>query len=352
MYRIAKTLNHNSFIGVEEENNREYLVMGKGIAFGKKTGQRVQPGDDTRIYSLTEMTERGNARTIVQDVSPHSLELASAVLDEAEKEFGKIDRSIVFPMADHLDFAVRRIQNGEQISNPLTDDIRVMFYKEYKVASCIGELLKERLQIEIDEHEIGYLALHVHSAIVEENVSQAMEVARAVRESISLVEHITGHTIDVMSLSYNRMMNHIRYMVARAVSGEKLKVNMNDYMSVKFPEAFRAAKRICEEMEKRLKLPMEEIEIGYLAMHIERIMDREEGELGIHARPAGMLVKEAKKFASECTITKDGKTKKLTQLMMLMSLGVKQGDTVTVAANGEDEDAAIETLKAFFEANL
>ena len=161
MYRIAKTLNHNSFIGVEEGNNREYLVMGKGIAFGKKTGQRVQPGDDTRIYSLTEMTERGNARTIVQGVSPLSLELASAVLDEAEKEFGKIDRSIVFPMADHLDFAVRRIQNGEQISNPLTDDIRVMFYKEYKVASCIGELLKERLQIEIDEHEIGYLALHV-----------------------------------------------------------------------------------------------------------------------------------------------------------------------------------------------
>ena len=48
-------------------------------------------------------------------------------------------------------------------------------------------------------------------------------------------------------------------------------------------------------------------------------------ELGIHARPAGMLVKEAKNFASEFTITKDGKTKKLTQLMMLMSLGVKQG---------------------------
>ena len=63
-------------------------------------------------------------------------------------------------------------------------------------------------------------------------------------------------------------------------------------------------------------------------------------ELGIHARPAGLLVKEAKKFESECTITKDGKTKKLTQLMMLMSLGVKQGDTVTVTAEGADEEAA------------
>ena len=53
-----------------------------------------------------------------------------------------------------------------------------------------------------------------------------IQVGGFFRESISLVEHITGHTIDVMSLSYNRMMNHIRYMVARAVSGEKLKVNI------------------------------------------------------------------------------------------------------------------------------
>ena len=75
-------------------------------------------------------------------------------------------------------------------------------------------------------------------------------------------------------------------------------------------------------------------------------------ELGIHARPAGLLVKEAKKYESECTITKDGNTKKLTQLMMLMSLGVKQGETVTVTAEGADEDAAIAGLKEFFEANL
>ena len=75
-------------------------------------------------------------------------------------------------------------------------------------------------------------------------------------------------------------------------------------------------------------------------------------ELGIHARPAGLLVKEAKKYESECTITKDGKTKKLTQLMMLRSLGVNQGETVTVTAEGADEDAAIAGLKEFFEANL
>ena len=75
-------------------------------------------------------------------------------------------------------------------------------------------------------------------------------------------------------------------------------------------------------------------------------------ELGIHARPAGLLVKEAKKYESECTITKDGKTKKLTQLMMLMSLGVKQGETVTVTAEGADEEEAIVEIQKVLEENL
>lgn len=74
--------------------------------------------------------------------------------------------------------------------------------------------------------------------------------------------------------------------------------------------------------------------------------------LGIHARPAGMLAKEAKKYTCVCTLTKEGTTVKASQLMKLMSLAVKQGDTVTVAAEGEDEDTAIAALKAFFEANL
>lgn len=275
-YRITKILNHNSFMGTESKNDQECLIMGKGVAFGKKVGQTVSVTADSRVYSLKELTDRGEAKEIIKSVSPLCLELANEVLDQAEEEFGKVDRSILFTMADHLDFAVRRIQNGEQISNPLTDDIRIMFYKEYKVAGCIRDLLKEKLGIRIDEHEIGYIALHVHAAIVDENVSQAMEIARTVRECICMVEEETGKSIDVMSLSYNRLMNHVRYMVARAIHGEKLKMSLNDYMSVKFPGPYMTAEKICRKMEKSLKLPIPDIEIGYLAMHLERMMDREE----------------------------------------------------------------------------
>ncbi len=75
-------------------------------------------------------------------------------------------------------------------------------------------------------------------------------------------------------------------------------------------------------------------------------------ELGIHARPAGLVVKEAKKFASTITITKDGKSAAATKLMAIMGMAVKCGDQVTVSVEGEDEEAACEAMKAFFEANL
>ena len=75
-------------------------------------------------------------------------------------------------------------------------------------------------------------------------------------------------------------------------------------------------------------------------------------EVGIHARPAGMLVKEAKKYESKITLTKDGKSAEVTKLMAVMGLGVKCGQTVDVSVEGADEEIACEAVKTFFEANL
>lgn len=75
-------------------------------------------------------------------------------------------------------------------------------------------------------------------------------------------------------------------------------------------------------------------------------------EVGIHARPAGMLAKEAKGFKSEILIEKNGKSVNATKLMMLMGLGVKCGDTVTVTVTGEDEDEAAAAMEDFFADNL
>lgn len=76
-------------------------------------------------------------------------------------------------------------------------------------------------------------------------------------------------------------------------------------------------------------------------------------EVGIHARPAGLLVKEAEKFKSEIEIrTQSGNSADAKRLFPLMSLGVKKGDTVTVLIAGKDEDEAFSSIQSFFEENL
>lgn len=73
---------------------------------------------------------------------------------------------------------------------------------------------------------------------------------------------------------------------------------------------------------------------------------------GIHARPAGMLVKEAKQFASKVTLEANGKSAEATKLLAIMGMGVKAGTEITVTAEGEDEDVAAEKMEAFFSQNL
>ena len=75
-------------------------------------------------------------------------------------------------------------------------------------------------------------------------------------------------------------------------------------------------------------------------------------ELGIHARPAGLLVKEAKNFSSNITLECNGKKGSAKGLMGVMGMAVKQGQEVTVTVEGDDEAAAVAAMKAFFENNL
>jgi len=73
---------------------------------------------------------------------------------------------------------------------------------------------------------------------------------------------------------------------------------------------------------------------------------------GIHARPAGLLVKKASCYNSDITLKKDEKKADAKKIFALMGMVIKCGDTITVEINGEDEKNAFDDLKKFFEENL
>ena len=271
MFRITKVLNHNTVLAVKDKSAQEYLIVGKGVGFGKKITQTIEPSPDDSLYALKQTRDRGSAKDIVKSIEPEYLEIANTLLDEAEREFGKIDRSILFPMADHIAFAVKRMENKEQISNPLNDDIRVLFYQEYKVAENIRHILKEKKNIDIIDDEIGYITLHIHTSLDNTKVADAMQMAGAVRKCATFIEEKIGKHIDVTTMAYNRLMNHIRHMVSRARTGEELKVDLNQFIEQNYPESFALAGEICNELGKDLKHEFLNNEIGYLAIHIEQI---------------------------------------------------------------------------------
>ena len=120
MYKVVRVLNHNTVIAALDDCEK---LHGKEIGFGKKPGAAAELKEDSRVYSLQECGERGDAKDIVDEVTPEYLETADIVLKEAEKMFGDIDRNILFSLADHIFYAVKRMKNGERISNPLKRDI-------------------------------------------------------------------------------------------------------------------------------------------------------------------------------------------------------------------------------------
>ncbi len=75
-------------------------------------------------------------------------------------------------------------------------------------------------------------------------------------------------------------------------------------------------------------------------------------ELGIHARPAGVLVKEVKKFQSKIMLEGNGKKTEAGKLLAIMGMGIKHGTEVTITAEGPDENEAIAAMEEFFKNNL
>ena len=73
---------------------------------------------------------------------------------------------------------------------------------------------------------------------------------------------------------------------------------------------------------------------------------------GLHARPAGLLVKKAQEYENDLTVECNGRSANLKKLLAVMGLGIRCGDTMTVRVGGKDAEACATELRSFLRANL
>lgn len=270
MAKIIKLLNHNAVIVHETQANQVLLLLHKGIGFGKKINEQVEIPDDCDLYHLNPMTPKGATADLLRKLDPIFIEISSQLLSLAKVQYRNIDENIVLALSDHIAFAVERMNKGMDIKNPFSNEIKYLYPQEYDIAKHAKDIIKEKLDIEINEDEIGYITLHIHSAI-DHSVSEGMLVAVIVHESIYEITKEYGLSFDVNSLSYARLMTHMKYLLVRLKEQEVIALDMNEYTKNTIPHSYDMAANIIKKIENALSTTISDNEIGYLAIHIERI---------------------------------------------------------------------------------
>lgn len=274
MYRIEKVLNNNSVLVYGEE--KEVIFLGKGIGFGKKVNDSFEPNDQMKKYIVeTKAQETREPHEIIGNVDPIYIEIASEIIKFSQEKFDYVDTKILLPLADHIDFAIKRMQENVNMSNPFKKDIELLFPEEYKVALKGKQLIKTVTNYEITDDEVGYITLHVHSAISSEHIAESMEAMEIIHSSIDKLRKELKIVIDSNSISYIRLMNHMKYLLLRLNTEEKLQMDIGDFTKERFPFAYNQAKDICEQLAKVMNKNIPDSEVGYLALHLERIISIE-----------------------------------------------------------------------------
>lgn len=146
------------------------------------------------------------------------------------------------------------------------------FPDEYEVALEGREVINKFISRMINDDEVGFITLHIHSAISSNQVAESMEATRIIHESIIKLENDLNIVIDIQSVSYARLMNHIKFLILRLNKNEELQMDISEFTKDKFPFAYEQASNMCEALSKVLKKKLPETEVGYLALHLERIL--------------------------------------------------------------------------------
>ena len=253
MYRVIKVLNNNGILVYHVETGKEMILLGNGVGFGKKPTEQIEKLPGAKVYSLVTRRKQESVLKTVNGIRPEFIEATGKIIEEAENVFQKINHEMLLPLADHIALAAKRAKENRQLPNPFTPDIRVLFGEEYQVALKGRKIIQQLTGYEISEDEVGFITLHIHAGLSDEAVSQTLDATRIVNEGIA-------------------MMSHMYYMILRTRKGEGTNADFNEFIFQNYPRTGEAAKRVCDYMSRQLKQPVAKEEIGFLAIHIQRVI--------------------------------------------------------------------------------
>ncbi|APB31971.1 BglG family transcription antiterminator LicT [Vagococcus teuberi] len=271
--KIIKILNNNAFISQDDTGN-EVVVMGVGIAFGKKNGQIVEPSNRYKIFSNINSKIIDRFKNVFSDIPEDYLEITERLIFVMEKEYGKkIDDIIYVSLTEHLHGAIERINKGIEVANPLLMDIKRLFKDEFEVGMLGVKEVNQRFDVAFSEDEAAYIAQHLINGQLD-NLVDINDMSKLMQEIINIIKFTFRIEFNEESIYYYRFVTHLKFFAQRVID-KQIYTSENDDMfdlfKEKYVESYECVVKIDNYLSKNYHYHLNSDEQLYLLLHIEKI---------------------------------------------------------------------------------
>lgn len=277
-YLIKKALNNNVLIATDVNGN-EVVLIGRGIGFGKKSGESIIREEVEKLFVLNDPEEQEQYKQLISTLDEKTLKvLISAVEIIRERAGMPLNEHIHIALTDHLFFAVNRMRRGMVIRNPFLLETKALYPDEYKIAAEVTAMVNEQLSVALPEGEIGFIALHIHSALVNKNVRELTRHSDLIVRLVTMIEEQLDIIIDKTSIDYIRLIRHLRFAIERVVRGDKIAEpeKITGLLKNEYPICYNLAWKLIKVMQQTLQKEIYEAEAVYLTLHLQRIQAKME----------------------------------------------------------------------------
>lgn len=274
---IRKVLNNNVVVTTDEEG-KEVVAMGCGLAFGKHNGDAVVEDKVEKIYRLSDPELLGKFKELLSNISLDYLEVSNAIIEMAEKELETtFNENIYIALTDHIHMAVLRMRDNVPIRNMMVWEIRRFYPKEFAIARKAVAMICEKFQVEMPEDEAGFIAMHLIDAQTEMAQPMADKILKLIEEITSIVRLSCHIEYDKDSLAYYRFVTHLKFFAQRMFSGAKqgqddVDEEMEKMVANKYQQAHACVEKLAAFLAKKYRYALSGDEQFYLMIHIAKIL--------------------------------------------------------------------------------
>ena len=268
--RVVKNIHNNISLCLDSKGN-EVVAFGKGIGFMKPPYDIPIDRIERTFYNVNPMFIE-----MLSQIPEEIIQLSTEIIDYANKLLKtEFNENLIFTLADHITFSIRRYKENIQIDLPLSYEVKHMYPNEMQIGEHALKLIKQRLGVELPKQEAALITLHVidYGLATIEIGTQGNQ--SKIEKCTQIVEECMGLKIDREGFNYSRFVSHMYYLLERVMNDKEIKSSnkkMFDQLIDEYPKTYECAKRICEALDI---LPNDE-EMMYVILHVNRLSYREE----------------------------------------------------------------------------